>query len=140
MAAVGRSDDRSQWHALVHDLGHVRHVFTDLDTIDVGLDGIEFTTDLGRGIRFQIVHVLVRWGTYQVNHDDGLVGILDPGLCLSMQQLGQREASHSQGSDFHEFTTGDAVAQLVISVADGKHDFVLIREGINGRLLYRRSC
>ena len=53
--AVERANDGE----LVHHLGQTRHVLADFDAGDVGGNGAEGASDLGRGVHLEVVHVLV---------------------------------------------------------------------------------
>ena len=85
VSAVGGPMDAPQRNALVHDAGDPRHVFRDPNTRNGGVDRLEFTPDLGRGIHLQVVHVLVGWSTDHVDHDHCLAGIADSRLPLGCQ-------------------------------------------------------
>jgi hypothetical protein len=48
-------------------------MFADVDTRYVGGDGLEFAPNLGGGIHFEVVHVLMGWCPHHVDHDHRFV-------------------------------------------------------------------
>ena len=72
------------------------HMFADFDAGDIGFDGLEFATDVGRGIRFHIKHVLMAGSAREEHHDDGFVVAFDSGACFGCQQLRQRHAAERE--------------------------------------------
>ena len=68
-AAVQRANDGE----LVHHRRQPRHVLADFDARDVRPDRLERSANLDRRLHLQVEHVLVRWTTGQIDHDDGFV-------------------------------------------------------------------
>ena len=81
-----------------------RHQLADFHARDVRLDRLELATILHRRLRLQIIHVDVRRGAAQVDHDDGLAR--RPGLRrvlslwravgLEPQQISQRQTTNAK--------------------------------------------
>jgi hypothetical protein len=78
-------DDRSYQGEPVHDLRDLRQMFTDLNSGNGGGDRFEFAANLGWGIHLQIEHVLMGRPTRQEDHDNGFVGLSDPGFGFGLE-------------------------------------------------------
>jgi hypothetical protein len=70
---IPTADDGSDGDQLVHVASDPRQQLANLDSRHARLDRIEFAADLGRSIRLDLIHVLVRRASAHVDHDDGLV-------------------------------------------------------------------
>ena len=99
---VPRAHQRADDRELIHHLREPRHQLADLYSGHVGRDRLEFPANLGRRIRLEIEHVLVRWPSRQVDHDDRLMGRADPRLGFGRQDVGQPEPAQGQTADLEE--------------------------------------
>jgi hypothetical protein len=51
---IPSTDQRADNGALVHDGGKFGQIFANFEPGEVGLDGLELTTDIGWGIHFEV--------------------------------------------------------------------------------------
>src|SRR6267142_2051571 len=102
------ADDRANRHELVHDPREVREQLTDFNARHGSRNGIELAADFRRSIDLDLIHVLMRRPTAQVDHDQRLMPLAFlpdrlPGLiCLCIlegQKLRERESSKTQSAN-----------------------------------------
>ena len=96
-------------------------MLANVDSRDVGLDGLKLAADLGGSVGLEFVHVLVRGAAGHVDHDDGLVGPAQAGLLFRLEQLGHGQPTHSQRADLDKVAPRHAVAHPVALPVDGQH-------------------
>ena len=76
-------------------------MLTDLDSRNIGRDRLKFAANLRWSIHLQIVHILMRGPSGEIDHNDRFVfvGVAFPcalRVLLRLQQLRQREAAKSE--------------------------------------------
>ena len=99
---------RADQGQLVGDLRLERHVFTDVEAGDAGLDRFELSPVLDRRIRLEVVHVEVAGATGEADHDDGArrLGVL--ALRPEPEDVRQRQATQPHSADLEEVAAADA--------------------------------
>ena len=83
-------------------VGEPRQVLADLDAGDVRGDRLELAADLGRGVRLEVEHVLVRRPAGQEDHDDRLVRAADAGLLPRRGGVAAATARRARATDLQE--------------------------------------
>ena len=104
--AIQRADDGH----FVHHLRQARQMFADVDTRDIGGNGLKGSANFLGRIDLQVVHVLMRRRADQVNHDHGL-GALAPRNTLGREQLIQRQPTQGQRTQFENISTGATITE-----------------------------
>ena len=94
---------------MFHQRRKLGHVLTNLNAGDGGVNWVKFATDFGRGIHFEIVHILVRRGTAHVDHNDRFFGRANPGRLFRPQQLWQRQSTDAQCPQLERSPSSDEV-------------------------------
>ncbi len=97
---------------------NLRQQFADVEARHPGVNGLELAANLDRGVRLEIDQVLVRRPAGQKDHDHGLVGVLDPGPRLGLQQLRQRQPAQGQAADLQKATPRQAIAETLFRAKD----------------------
>jgi hypothetical protein len=78
LGAHHRPDDG----VFISQLGQTRQMLANLDSSDIGPDGIELAADFRGRIPLQIEDILMRWSTREEDHNHRFVGAADPGKRL----------------------------------------------------------
>ncbi len=112
--------------AAIHHLGEARQMLGDLETRNIGGDGLEFAADLGRRIHLQIEDILMRRAARQEDHDHRLVRrTAHARRGLSAKDLRQTEAAEHETADLEEITPREAVTESSLGGAvNGQHGFL----------------
>jgi hypothetical protein len=93
-------------------------MFADLDARNIRWDRPELTSNLGRCIHLQIVHVLMPGSTAHVDHDHRLVGLPDPCQLLGLQQLRQRKTTKCQSAKTKCVSTSKSIAKRAATLTE----------------------
>src|SRR5437868_4062677 len=127
---VAAADDGADRHGLVHDASQIGKQLADFDAGNGGWNRIELATDFGGRIDLEVVHVLMRRATAEVDHDQRLVALslcpadvsvlcwlggslALPGACLGVfegQKLREGQPAEAEGADADKVAAGDSVA------------------------------
>ena len=118
---VPRPDQRADDSELIHHLREPRHQLADLYSGHVGRDRLEFPANLGRRIRLEIEHVLVRRPSRQVDHDDRLMGRADTRSSLGRQDISQSEPTQGQTADLEELPPRNSITEPLLFTPYGQH-------------------
>ena len=126
---VHRADDRE----LVGTGGHVGHQLAKFQAGNPGDDRAEFSADLGRGQRLQIVHVDVAGAAEHPQQDavDRLVRFFGSAgdRLLSPQGLGQAQSQGGQATDPQQFPATQVAERFDLVGGYGKHRRWDVEEG-----------
>lgn len=134
VVAAGGAVHGADGDEFVHDPRAVGHVFGDVDAGDVSAGGAMGAADLDGSVHFKIDHVLVRWGTGEVDHDDRLVGAFDAGEFLGSEHLWKGEAAEGETTDAEHVAAGDPVAEA----SGGRTEE--IQHGIEDPMVFGGGC
>jgi hypothetical protein len=96
------ANQRANHGALVHDGGKFWEVFADFKSRKIGFDWLEFTTNIGRRIHFEVEGILMPDAAREVDHDDGFMAIANTSLGLGGKELWEREGTN--GTDFQKLS------------------------------------
>ena len=80
--------DSANDRILVSPTCQLRQMLADLDTLDIGRDGFEFTTHFDGRIRFEIKGVLMGWAAFKKNEDARPFGCIGCFRRMHTQVLG----------------------------------------------------
>lgn len=97
-----RADERIHEDALVSDGREVRQVFANANTGHFCRDGLEFATHFGRRVHLQVIHVLMRWPAWHVDHDDCFARTPLASLLLGTEELRQGKAAQAKRAYLNE--------------------------------------
>ena len=132
VGVCGESPQVANNGQLVGNLRLQRHQLTDVHAGDVGPDRGELPPVLHRGFGLHVIHIHVRWGTAQVDHDDGLarcLGRLRPARPKS-KQIGQCEAADAQCPRLQKVPAREAAAERFSTLSpNGEHSQFLQNGG-----------
>ena len=127
-----RHHKRIPWHRfsigavhegqLVGDLRLFGEQLADIEAGDVGLDWLELTAILGRGLRLEVVHIDVRRAARKDHHDHGFAGRSNAGGSLPPEDISQREAAATQRPGSQKIAAAVTVAIGVFSSQDTQHN------------------